>query len=474
MSIIKFDGKKTNHKQRHSNNRHKQILYLKNRLKEITCPEDKPKVFEKTILGIILLEAFILILETLDPSYFFPISEFFGMESPKIFFDQIHYAILSIFIIEMCIKIFAFDKKYFKFVEKPEISSGNLFDFSVVVISVLVLILTHDAVLSAPILLVRFVRLFRMLRIVTVSSHFEQIVSTLFRAAPTFIYIGLLLGLLFFVYALTGHLLFADEVNGDWNSLLSSSHTLFQLITLENWQDLESHLMATELMKSELLHGFPLPFFFVGSFIIIGNFIILSMIISTLTKKSEDEAGKDPDLKLIELARGHNKIDFRSWQNIPVSYSDKYYPKEFTKITPNELRQTLEKTAYLNELVVLRSADLVSKEFESLDDDKKNVIWRLVKKERKYHSFSLIFGFMIATRLKKIQNQDVRKEILEQAIHHKIFARGFCDEVGRNFDKIPPLIQGEVLGYANKSTPFRALFLNSLGRNKSEYEQSLN
>lgn len=138
----------------------------------------------------------------------------------------IQYVILWIFVAEQALKIFACGNRpldYFK-------QGWNLFDLAIIVVCFLPLDARYATVF-------RLARLLRTLRMVTILPRLQVLVGALLKSIPSLGYIGLLLGLHFYVYACAGTFLFAKNDPMRFGSLHKTGLTLFQVLTLEGWND---------------------------------------------------------------------------------------------------------------------------------------------------------------------------------------------------------------------------------------------
>ncbi len=144
-------------------------------------------LFERSIIGLILLNALILGLETdarLVANY-------------GAWFELGHHLILAVFIIEALLKISAVAPRF-----RLYFGDGwNLFDFSVIVLSLLPA--TGELAMVA-----RLVRLLRVLRLISTLPKLRLIVDTLIRSIPGMGNIMLLMSIIFYIYAIAGFHLF--------------------------------------------------------------------------------------------------------------------------------------------------------------------------------------------------------------------------------------------------------------------------
>lgn len=188
--------------------------------------------------------------------------------------------VLVIFVLEAIAKIGAFSPKLWRYFQDP----WNLFDFTVIALCLLPIGGSYVSVL-------RLVRTLRLLRLLTVLPKLQLIVGALLRSIPSIGYVGLLLGLHFYIYSVLGVFLFGANDPIHFSSLGKSMLTLFQVLTLEGWAD----IMRTQIygcsdfgydaFPSLCSASSPSPVaasvFFV-TFIIVGTMIILNLFIGVI------------------------------------------------------------------------------------------------------------------------------------------------------------------------------------------------
>lgn len=212
--------------------------------------------FGRTIIGLILLNALILGLETsatLNAEY----GEWFGLG---------HDLILMAFIFEALVKIAAVAPRlrlYFA-------DGWNLFDFSVIVLSLLPA--TGELAMVA-----RLARLLRVLRLISSIPELRLIVATLMRSIPSMGNIMLLMSIIFYIYAIAGFQLFHQHDPEHWGSLGISLLTLFRIVTLEDWTDVMYNAMQV----------MPWAWIYFVSFVIMGTFVIINLFIAVVLNNLE-------------------------------------------------------------------------------------------------------------------------------------------------------------------------------------------
>lgn len=237
--------------------------------------------FERLIIGLILTNGVLLGLETLPGVY-----AQFGA-----WMEWAHHVILGVFILEVVIKLIAVAPKFGTYFR----NGWNLFDFSVVMLSLL-------PATGELAMLARLARLFRVLRLISTLPELRLIVSTLVRSIPSMGNVMLLMGLIFYIYAVAGYHLFHVHDPEHWRNLGMALLTLFRIVTLEDWTDVMYTGMA--------LH--PAAWIYFVSFVLVGTFVTLNLFIAVVLNNLDEAKQahlkaqlKTPDSKeiLAELAQ---------------------------------------------------------------------------------------------------------------------------------------------------------------------------
>jgi len=205
----------------------------------------------------------------------------------------VQYVILWIFVAEQVLKIIACGSQPWRYFQQ----GWNLFDLAIIVICFLPL----DARFAT---VFRLARLLRTLRMVTVLPRLQVLVGALLKSIPSLGYIGLLLGLHFYVYACAGTFLFSKNDPMRFGTLHQTGLTLFQVLTLEGWND----VLATQYNGSDAEYpdswkeiseqkrpGFrqsdaqPIPaaIYFV-TFILLGTMIMLNLFTGVIITSMEE------------------------------------------------------------------------------------------------------------------------------------------------------------------------------------------
>ena len=251
-------------------------------------------LFDRSIIGLILLNALILGLET-SPTLVAQYSEWFEIGQTFI---------LTAFIIEALLKITAVAphlKRYFG-------DGWNLFDFSIIVLSLIPA--TGELAIIA-----RLARLLRVLRLISTIPELRLIVSTLLRSIPSMGHVMLLMSIIFYIYGIAGYHLFHLHDPTHWETLGISLLTLFRVVTLEDWTD----VMYTAMELHSWAWVYFVSFVFMGTFVIINLFIAVVLnnleqakaeqLMELCTPVSRDELMAELTATQQALARLHKRME---------------------------------------------------------------------------------------------------------------------------------------------------------------------
>ncbi len=183
------------------------------------------------------------------------------------------WGILYLFAVEILLKIIAHGNKPWEFFR----NSWNVFDFVIVLVCFVPLNSHFVAVL-------RLARILRVLRLVTVLPRLQVLVGALLRSIPSMGYVGMLLFIHFYIYAVIGTFIFGANDPGHFGTLGASLLTLFQVVTLEGWVDIMKMQLATS-------PGYGPPLYFI-SFIVVGGMIILNLFIGVIMNSMQESTAE--------------------------------------------------------------------------------------------------------------------------------------------------------------------------------------
>ena len=228
---------------------------------------------QRVILYLILINAVLLGLET-SPA----VMNRFGTLIRVM--DQ---AILAIFVIEILLRIAVHRLAFFR-------DPWSLFDFLVIAIALLPA--------TGQLSVLRTLRVLRVLRVLTVVPSMRRVVAALLGAIPGLASIALVLGIIYYVFAVIATNLFATSFPEWFGNLGRSLYTLFQIMTLESW----SMGIARPVMDQH-----PLAWMFFITFILIATFTMLNLFIAIIVNAMQNysESEHRDDLAALDQTRVH-------------------------------------------------------------------------------------------------------------------------------------------------------------------------
>jgi len=225
-------------------------------------------------------------------------------------------AVQGVFILEMVVRIVAAWPRPVRFFH----DGWNVFDFAIVAAS-----LIPDVGLLATV--GRLARLLRVARVLSALPDLRLIVGTMLRSLPSMGHILALLGVLLYVYAILGHSLFGAHDPQHWGSLPAGLATLFQIMTLEGWVEIQAASTAV----------YPWAWLFYASFIVIAVFVVINLFIAVVINnleavRKEEAVGRQARVnanaaarlreiqkELSELERALGGVDGASGAAVPVT-----------------------------------------------------------------------------------------------------------------------------------------------------------
>ena len=194
----------------------------------------------------------------------------------------------TIFIFEIAVRIMAYWPRVSRFFG----DGWNVFDFTVVALSLLPV--------AGPFATVaRLARLARVTRLVSVSPNLRLVVDTMLRSIPSMGHVVTLLAVLLYVYAILGYYLFAAVAPAHWGGLGTALLSLFQILTLEGWNEMQQATMAV----------YSWSWIYFTSFVVLGVFVATNLFIAVLINnlqsvKAEQGAVGQASNPEAELLRG--------------------------------------------------------------------------------------------------------------------------------------------------------------------------
>jgi len=211
---------------------------------------ESSRIFQGAVIAIILLSALTIGAKTYDLP---PLAE------------------RSLRVLDTAITLFFLVEILFRFAACPEKrrffrDGWNIFD-TIVVIGSLIPLDNSQAVLLG-----RLLRVFRVLRLVSVVPELRFLINSLLKAIPRMGYIALLMFIIFYIYGAVGSMLFTQVDETLWGDVAISMLTLFRVATFEDWTDV---MYAT-------MEVYPLSWLYYLTFIFLTAFIFLNMMVGAV------------------------------------------------------------------------------------------------------------------------------------------------------------------------------------------------
>jgi voltage-gated sodium channel len=181
--------------------------------------------------------------------------------------DKLNAIFLTFFVVELTIRITAYGARPWRFFR----DGWNVFDFAMTVPVLIPGVRESTTAL-------RVVRLLRVFRIVSALPEMRVLVSGLGRSVAPLLSMGVLVILLFYAYGMVGWILFSDHDPANWGSLGQAMLTLFALLTLEGWTEIQD----TALQMSDW------SWIYFVSFILVSSFVLINMVVAVLINGVEE------------------------------------------------------------------------------------------------------------------------------------------------------------------------------------------
>ena len=222
-------------------------------------------LFQDVIIGVIILNAVILGLET----------------SPRItqsvggWLRALNWIIQATFVFEIAVRILARCPRPAAFFR----GGWNVFDFVVVAVAFL-------PASGGFATIGRLLRLLRVTRLVSVFPQLRLIINTMLLSIPSMGHVVLLLSLLLYVYGIAGVYMFREADPAHWGTLGAALLSLFQVVTLEGWTDLQSGLLPER----------PWAWVYFASFIVVAVFVVINLFIAVVINHLEKAREKEQQI----------------------------------------------------------------------------------------------------------------------------------------------------------------------------------
>ncbi|MGD8309837.1 MAG: ion transporter, partial [Chromatiales bacterium] len=167
----------------------------------------------------------------------------------------------------------------------------NVFDFVIVTASLIPVDESEMALLG------RLLRIFRVLRLVSIIPELRVLLNAFVRSLPRLGYVALLMFIIFYIYAAMGSIFFG-RINPElWGNISVAMLTLFRVATFEDWTD----------VMYETMDVYPISWLFYLTFIFVVAFVFLNMMIGIVVQTLQREHEE------MELSQGEGEASEVHW-----------------------------------------------------------------------------------------------------------------------------------------------------------------
>jgi voltage-gated sodium channel len=219
---------------------------------------DQSKIFQWAVIAVIIVSALSVGAKTHEiPS------------QAQTVLNWLDVAITVFFLIEILIRYMAGNgvRDFFS-------KGWNIFDCLIVIGSLI-------PAGGSGVLIARLLRVFRVLRLVSMVPELRLLINALLKSIPRMGYIVLLMFVIFYLYGAAGSIMFENINPVLWGDISISMLTLFRVATFEDWTD----------VMYETMEVYPLSWIFYLTFIFLTAFIFLNMMVGTIL----DVMGKEEE-----------------------------------------------------------------------------------------------------------------------------------------------------------------------------------
>lgn len=226
------------------------------------------KVFQGIILFVIIFNCILMGVETIK-----------GLSDTTLYiFATINTVCLWIFIAEIIIKILAYGLDYFK-------DPWNWFDMVIVGISMVSGLPFMAAFRAMRVLRVlKSLKALRGTKLIGSVKHLQVIIAAIIKSIPSIMWTGILLILIYYIFALIGVNLFGEAFPDWFGTIGKAMYTLFQVMTLESW----SMGISRPVMEVfSFAWAYFVPFVLLSSFIVMN--VVVGIVVNAISEVTAEE-----------------------------------------------------------------------------------------------------------------------------------------------------------------------------------------
>ena len=230
------------------------------------------KAFQGIILFVILFNCVLMGIETIK-----------GLSENTLFvLAVINEVCLWIFIAEIILKFLAYGLSYFK-------DPWNWFDMFVVGISLFSGLSFMSAFRAMRVLRVlKSLKALKGTKLIGSVRHLQVIIVAIVKSIPSIMWTGILLILIYYIFALIGVNLFGDAFPDWFGDIGKAMYTLFQVMTLESW----SMGISRPVMEVySFAWAYFVPFVLLSSFIVMN--VVVGIVVNAISEVTADNAKEE-------------------------------------------------------------------------------------------------------------------------------------------------------------------------------------
>ncbi|MEZ5786771.1 MAG: ion transporter [Xanthobacteraceae bacterium] len=171
--------------------------------------------------------------------------------------------VLAIFVLEILAKLAVYRLGFFR-------SGWNIFDFTIVGIALIPA--------AGPLTVLRALRIFRALRLLSVVPQMRSVVTALIGALPGMGSIAAVMSLIFYVSSVLATRFFGATFPDWFGSIGDSAYSLFQIMTLESW--------SMGIVRP-VMEVYPWAWAFFVPFILVTSFAVLNLVVAVIVNSMQ-------------------------------------------------------------------------------------------------------------------------------------------------------------------------------------------
>lgn len=200
--------------------------------------------------------------------------------------DVLDHVCLFIFCFELALKLIVQRFSFFR-------DGWNVFDFLVIAVALVPA--------SGPLSVLRALRVFRLMRLVTAIPSMRRVINGMFAAIPGTASVGGVLLVMFYVAGIMATNFFGKVEPKYFGHLGVTFLTLFQFLTMEGWPDIARPVME----KMPYAWMFFIPFILLTTFTTLN--LLFGIIVGAMESAKEDEAREDMEEQGIHAPEESNE-----------------------------------------------------------------------------------------------------------------------------------------------------------------------